>query len=93
MHFYNVAAGDATSQYAISSAGGVVTRTAVALDATAQDIYFLVLRATDSGTPALTGSTTLVVFLDNDSICSSGAPEMAGSLIISLVAFLVYKAL
>ena len=85
-----VSAGDASSQFS-ASAAGVIT-TAASLDATVTNVYFLQIEADDTGGTALTGTTTLIVYLDDDSKCS-GAVGLSGSLISSFVIFLVYKML
>ena len=80
-HFFFFSAGDASSQFDIDNSGSL-TRTGVALDATATDVYFLEVKAVDSGGTPNTGTTTVIVYLDNSDRCSgSGTIKMAGVLI------------
>lgn len=87
---YNIAAGDTSNQFSASTAG-VVTVSA-SLDATVKNIYTLQIEAVDSGGTALTGTTSLIVYLDDDNKCS-GAIGLSASLISSFVIFILYQML
>jgi len=78
-----IAAGNTNSDFAIDGTTGVVTVAATnGLDRSTTPHYALVIHATDSGTPALSGVTTLSIIVS----ASDSAAAMNVVSLLSLVA-------